>query len=1494
MIIIENNKVAAEKLINKSTKLKDLEKTEYFQKFYELDPTSKRYPDNPKFLITLIKWFLDDPIERQYNLIKLEFETYLEQVRLNHWKAADVVIKDISKFPKFQDFATEVHRITAKYRKSDSKEQSDEVKDLGSKIEVLGKKIDKKDVTLQKDDVVVVRADTMQKSIQYGSGFSDWCTARTSGNYFYEYRFGNYGDVGESTIYYVYFPKRYSEDPNDSLSVLHFGANEDGKISYTDRTNTESVESLSWLKNQFDEFEGVNMEEVFPHKPITPSERKVRDLPDEMTDDDFYKLSNEDKLMYLQSSDRYINLNKFKSMSDDLKSSYLGVAENSQLLLTPSVLNLIKNTSYGRRYIKGMSERNLEMICSNLIRADDAIFSNRQTSVELINSIVENKKDNITPIGLYHLLHASFQHKSSFDKNTFLSTVNTFGKSKLNILLVDHIYHLITDFTFFDELPLIEEVLGKENISRLNVGKIALLLNRAELVEVKNPSFCVDIINFVIKYFGERDNIASTLIRTISELSQRSVPIVNKQTLLFKLIDLRPSLSSSFVTTVLTHSIGTKLEVLNYIGNRFDINRLNDEEINKIFTSTYVKPENLIDFEKSLGRLLSKLSLKNIAQNMLYLPPDNTNEIVDLLIKYTINNWNSEIFQILLTVISPTDEKKIKYINSVGIDRLHNKLTGKSLYAILESSTDPVSIIDVFGVNYVRSSLVKEDFKRLVVRQKFSNDVNDKLINFLVKYFDLSSEDIAVLFQTSKNPSRIKDLIGTINFEKVDQKDILSIFTNKYIDSVVYEKLLQLFGDKVLQLNPEQINNLLERSKYTLFQTVDFLLENNYNFTNDQIVTILIEAIILAYMSSVSADEVLKKYFDKIGVDKIKNLDNKSIVKLLKSGFDKIEFLFSYVPINSLDAPTIVEILKFANSLSYGNNADPKTFERVFTMLESVLNKLNQLNSNDIMSLMRTGHQPSKKLFDYIIKKNPSMLTPSLILSLLRGLIDTGVFKYERSSIIIEQIGAEKINKALDEFPKYGGSVSSLLDKDNFYEFKMEAAYALISIMSPANLDKISDNVFSQLVRSFGFTSGRVDDFSVFLKKPNLTSSNIVQLIQYVPDKFYKNNLLESLKPQLNKLTPEEILIPLIPTHYYSIALSRLTRIVNFLGKTTIDRLSGDDIFSILNQTRYDAIDDAVFKLLLAFGENLYKLSQKQIDDLHSGSKFFKKYNIEMASFCKTKQISEWFMNQIRESNHEFLLDFGMLYFDNFTDVTDYLRVISQYIQTHNNTLTFREFSAIVETIDDVPVLSIRNAILTFLSKVLKGTFKTYWKQYKYPLKHNDKPITEYKRFYSDLLLENSPFSQENLEKALDIERKAYPPHMQLINSYVEDGGTLDIYDIADYLECGLDDIIFHMGSNWFIIGCVDGNELEIADWASDGGMSPNAIKAFFGVLRQYKDKTISCSARETTSYSLIKQAERVGYVTVLEEEAWNWGGVKMVDMKFKFNDDFMNRIGKK
>jgi len=163
MIIDENNKIASEKLLNKSTKLTDVEKSEYFKKFYELDPTSKRYPDNPKNLITLIKWFLEDPVERQYELIKLEYEMYLEQSRLNQWRGADVVIKDIAKFPNFRAFAEEVHRIDAKYRKSDSKGGSSEIKDTGSKIEVAGKTIDKKDITYMTDEVVVARADTMQK-----------------------------------------------------------------------------------------------------------------------------------------------------------------------------------------------------------------------------------------------------------------------------------------------------------------------------------------------------------------------------------------------------------------------------------------------------------------------------------------------------------------------------------------------------------------------------------------------------------------------------------------------------------------------------------------------------------------------------------------------------------------------------------------------------------------------------------------------------------------------------------------------------------------------------------------------------------------------------------------------------------------------------------------------------------------------------------------------------------------------------------------------------------------------------------------------------------------------------------------------------------------------------------------------------------------------------------------------------------------------------------
>ena len=211
---------------------------------------------------------------------------------------------------------------------------------------------------------------------------------------------------------------------------------------------------------------------------------------------------------------------------------------------------------------------------------------------------------------------------------------------------------------------------------------------------------------------------------------------------------------------------------------------------------------------------------------------------------------------------------------------------------------------------------------------------------------------------------------------------------------------------------------------------------------------------------------------------------------------------------------------------------------------------------------------------------------------------------------------------------------------------------------------------------------------------------------------------------------------------------------------------------------------------------------------------YFEPSEVDVMVFIGDGKFTSSFLATIKNGNYTFLKDFTDLYFNNIdniqTPINYYLRVLGEYIRTHNNTLNYTEFEVIIRTIEESP--DVVNAVLQFLSKVLKTKLYTYLNTYNKGRKYNDKVVKEYKRYYSDLLFEDSSFSKENLDKALDIERKAYPPHMQLINSYIEQGGTLDIYDIADYLECSINDIVFHMGSNWFILGCKKGNELEIAD----------------------------------------------------------------------------------
>ena len=1481
MIIDENNKIASEKLLNKSTKLTDVEKSEYFKKFYELDPTSKRYPDNPKNLITLIKWFLEDPVERQYELIKLEYETYLEQSRLNQWRGADVVIKDIAKFPNFRAFAEEVHRITAKYRKSNSKSSSSEIKDSGSKIEVVGKTIDKKDITYMTDEVVVARADTMHKSIQYGSGFSSWCTARSSGNYFYEYRFGSYGDVGESTMYYVYFPKRYSENPTRDDTVLHFGVNDEGDISYTDRSNNEQVQTLSWLKSEYPEFKDVtNMQEIFPHKEITSSERKVRDLPNKMSDDDFYALSNEDKLIYLQSgSDRVINLNKFKSMSDDLKSNYLGIIENSESFLDIDILDSIKNTSMGRRYFKNLSNDNLDSTLHHYVYRQK--FSNM---VEMIRLIIENKKDNLENRNVWTILSYVFDYISEPD--VALDIAKRIGQSNINQLKSNQVKQLLSaDSRLSFETRV--EILNKTVINTLGVNDLSNLLQ-----DYANHD-SDKMIRYILQNFNDgltNDSLVESILKSLDQIKSNNK--LDIQSVIFQLIDVRKNLGKPFdgsvITTFIKYATNTS-DVIDRMGGSYNANTIDANELLKLMFA--MSRKNTIDqFEQHFGSSLPNITNDTIATFLYKLDHDYAwGSITNILLKYTASKWSTDQITRLVKITVNDEESNPQrdllienYLKMFGVGRW-NEFSSNQLVQILSAFVNVISAIEqVFGKDFILSKLNFRDFTPLYVASARPEaiDRNTKLLEFLVQNYQLTSIDIITHLRYFP-VKKFESIVGTDNMNKLTDDDLFVLLNDNYIDTVVFESYIRRYIDKILQLSPYQISALLKVRLYNALILFNVLFENNYDFTNDQIVQFIGKVSSATWNGHFSPNE-MPRILEKLGKYRLQRLDNDSLVKLGEANCYDFEKFLNYVSIDSLNVEAIRTFLKVA----YGRS-DLYKFKTVFERLKTVVNKLT---SDDIIYLMTLDSNVADFLLNYITTTNPSLFTSSFINSILKYTRDQKIYKFS-SDKLFEKIGKENVNKSLDT-----------LDVDSFNALVFKHAetfnnrpyiYGLIKTISESNLGKVSDWAFKHMLDTLSGTYNSDNMFRKLLTKPNLNVENMYHLLLSAPISFFKYELT-SYKPIIDQLSTSQI-AELLTEIYY---VDRYRALIELLGDKNINRLDGKQIGSIIRTSMYGNGKETNRKLVMYFRKILHKLPPEDMEKMKQ-SQYFEPNDIESIAFMGNGKFTASFLNTIKNGNYKFLNYFTNLSFNN-TDVTQtpiktpinyYLRFLGEYIRSHNNTLNYTEFEVIMRSIEEFP--DVVNAVLHFLSKVLKTKLYTYLNTYNKGRKYNDKVIKEYKRYYSDLLLEDSSFSQENLEKALDIERKAYPPHMQLINSYIEEGGTLDIYDIADYLECGINDIVFYMGSNWFILGCNKGNELEIADWASDGGMSPGAVKKFFSVLSQYKDKTITCSARDTTSYKLIKSAEKLGYVTVLEEEEWSWGGVKMVDLKFRFSDKFMNRIGK-
>lgn len=391
------------------------------------------------FSSRLCDFFLKEPTDERLEEIEKYFTIYKELRKKNKkFTVLDANNNEISadilnkkQLPKFEDFKTNIIRLGNKYGIIKSEEM-----DIGSKINVCGKTIKTKDITYpdvndpqfkeKSKKVVVVIARNEDASRNYGEGLSkkgsEWCTAKPVGsNLFYSYRFGEHGGIGIQTMYYVYFPERFAANNSDNVAVIHFGISKDKEITYTDRRNAESIEDIAYLE-KFTELKDVDFDKAFPFVPLSDMERKIRDLDDSLSPEEFAVLDKDTRIMYLNDRAVHINMDIWDMMDNDTRNIWLIRCEDTGML-NGDILNSIINTSAGRRYIKNSKKfayafqsmhharykTSPDILIAEIKKYNPEYFNNMDSEevLEIFEFIPENRLDDI----VFRSITASFSNQ---------------------------------------------------------------------------------------------------------------------------------------------------------------------------------------------------------------------------------------------------------------------------------------------------------------------------------------------------------------------------------------------------------------------------------------------------------------------------------------------------------------------------------------------------------------------------------------------------------------------------------------------------------------------------------------------------------------------------------------------------------------------------------------------------------------------------------------------------------------------------------------------------------------------------------------------------------------------------------------------------------------------------------------------------------------------------------------------------------------------------
>jgi hypothetical protein len=94
-----------------------------------------------------------------------------------------------------------------------------------------------------------------------------------------------------------------------------------------------------------------------------------------------------------------------------------------------------------------------------------------------------------------------------------------------------------------------------------------------------------------------------------------------------------------------------------------------------------------------------------------------------------------------------------------------------------------------------------------------------------------------------------------------------------------------------------------------------------------------------------------------------------------------------------------------------------------------------------------------------------------------------------------------------------------------------------------------------------------------------------------------------------------------------------------------------------------------------------------------------------------------------------------------------------------------------------------------------------------------------------------------------------------------------------------------HIDNGWYMLGC-NGAEVYVEDLASVRNLGFSELNTILRILRGFGEKLITADCRSSTSYRLLKIAEKRGSIQIISEDPWNWGSEKMYELKFKIKPE--------